>query len=824
MSAPCRSVFVLACSLFAGWLATAASAAPLLRSHYELMYGPAGYGDPAHPSVGDVNGDGRNDLVYGALAGGPPLIVVHFGLPGGDLAVLPTTSPAPGDMAAGSTVNLVAIDQDQHLDAVINGQDSVHVLIGLGDGTFRRATTIAGSFHVPGIGDLDGDGLMDLVVCRIATGSVEVFHGDGQGGFVAGSLIPVGIEPHASQVVDADADPWGDILVGTWEQQSVLLRGSAAGSFTSSTIPVPGTRFGVDLNSDGFVDAVGDSLLALGNGDGTFHSPAAHGLWSFWGGALFAADVNGDGHPDLVGQQPTGHQQIRIRLGDGSGGFGAEATYFTTGLCLNLGSGDVDTDGDVDIVGTGGSCIVLASGSDGSPGRPGRTRVVQADPDDVSGPPYVYIHRGTGDGALTQALQFTLPLAPSSVAIGDFDGDQIPDVVAGGNGSIAVALFGKSLSGPAISTYPSTPSVNRIRTSDLNGDSRSDVIALGNHTIEIRLALADGSLDAPFGIPAPGTTDFEVADLDGDGDQDLVLNSDVIYVGHPNGSFGASVTVPVNMVGDIQAVDLNGDGWLDLVSQNSSSDPLVLIAAGPLSYPSGQPYPVDNAPSAALAVARIDGDAIPDILLDGPDFHLFRGLGGGAFAPGEFVDTAPGPANPAWLRVADMDGDGDNDAVKAGVILARSNGDGTFELHRRYSVLAATAIDVADMNGDGRPDVVATGTRTGVGYCAVLLNQGAPAVAVGEPAARVVALAVRPLRNPGRGRAAFVVDVAEAAPFALELLDVAGRRLAHEVREARAPGRHHVTLTPAEGWRAGVYFARVRQGLLTGVARVTLLP
>jgi hypothetical protein len=280
-----------------------------------------------------------------------------------------------------------------------------------------------------------------------------------------------------------------------------------------------------DFNGDGRQDlAVAKELsgtvsILLGNGNGTFtQAPGSPITVGTDPTSVAVGDFNGDGIPDLaVANQGSG--TVSILLGNGNGTFTqAPASPITVGKDpISVAVGDFNGDGipDLAVTNFGGSSVSVLLGN--------------------------------GDGTFTQApgSPITVGKDPISVAVGDFNGDGIPDLAVTnfGGSSVSVLLgngdgtFTQATGSPiAVGSGPFSVGVG-----DFNGDGKQDlaVAAQFSNSVSVLLGNGDGTFTQASGPPITvGSTPISVAvgDFTGDGRQDLAVANFV----------SASVTVLVN--------------------------------------------------------------------------------------------------------------------------------------------------------------------------------------------------------------------------------------------------------------------------------------
>src|SRR5262249_18133895 len=257
------------------------------------------------------------------------------------------TSPA---FAVGSTPHGEAVgdfngDGKADLAVVNQGSNTVSILLGNGDGTFKPKTDYATGTTPVGIavGDFNGDGKLDLAVANLGAKSISILLGNGDGTFLAKTDVLLPLTPYALTVADFNGDGKADIAVTTQNttvsaptDDVTLLLGNGNGTFQApvSTVTDSFTGFqnlnaggrssiqSADFNGDGRTDlavvnnkdtwglggraqarppfpAVGSVSVLLGNGDGTFQAPRNFGV-GIGANSVAVGDFNGDGLPDFA--------------------------------------------------------------------------------------------------------------------------------------------------------------------------------------------------------------------------------------------------------------------------------------------------------------------------------------------------------------------------------------------------------------------------------------------------------------------------------------------------------------------------------------------
>jgi len=379
LSAAFISVSFLSCK--AGDASGSSAEQPLFKHAPGSPFAVAG--DPGNVAIGDMNKDGKPDLIV--TGGRSRSISVLLGQGDGRFRVVPnaalTAPESPGEMELGD------VNGDGSLDLAFVTHDSYGVTLVLGDGKGGLAFAPNSPIlmkdgqhpHTHGLGmaDLNGDGKLDLATVNNADNDISVAYGDGRGNFTrAPSPFAVGPSPYPLALGDVNNDGHPEIVATTtatgpqraqqlpFSRALTLLLNDGHGGFRARQLPLrTGQPWRVaigDVNGDRKTDLVAthheqSALTVLfGDGKGGFTETSAspfdfgHDVFS-----IALADTNRDGKPDAVAAAGDG---VRVMLGDGRGGFkpASNSPFLTGGGTWRFALGDVNEDGKTDVVTTSG--------------------------------------------------------------------------------------------------------------------------------------------------------------------------------------------------------------------------------------------------------------------------------------------------------------------------------------------------------------------------------------------------------------------------------------------------------------------------------------
>ena len=550
-------------------------------------------------------------------------------------------------------------------------------------------------------GDVNGDGITDLLVPRFIANTISVILGNAAGPPTV-VLVTSVVRPLAVGVGDFNHDGKADLVVShessppLFTTSLAVLIGDGSGGFgpptdfpASLSKPLVVSDFNNDGNQDVFVgnSSTNVSQVHLGNGGGAFG--AGINLVVPNNDDAVAADFNADGKMDLA-TVDDGSAFASVVLGDGTGHF-IGATSFPVSAARSVATADFNNDGKVDLLTAGYSDVVS-------------------------------LLLGNGFGAFGAATILTTGGATEAVAAGDFNADGKADVTSVGNSLVAI-LLGDGTGGVAQSAnYATSQAPINVVTGDLNGDNKLDV-AVANcsgcgDAASIFQGDGNGKLRSALILPA-GSSPFSIThgDLNNDGRPDLAvanITDDKVAVLLANGTGGFAPAVSFAVGTQPRSVnlgDLNGDQKLDLVTANFSGTVTVLLGDGVGGFGPANHITVPGFNPDYAAIADLNNDGVADLAvayLNASFVSILLGNGAGGFSAATNFTV---PFGAQQLVVNDLNGDGKADLVAAtisGLSVLLGNGAGGFGTANTLATPAtAFSAVVSDFNDDSKADLAA---------------------------------------------------------------------------------------------------------------------
>jgi len=537
---------------------------------------PLGVPLPQLPALIDFDGDGDLDVLAPTVLSVGNRLLRNMGSTFVDASSL--LPPIPGGVR---DLSVADFDGDGHVDVAMLVNDNLDVLWGTGGGlTLQQVLASTGASTIDLV-DFDGDGDPDLVSGR---NSVQLLQNLGGRQFARSTIVNEAVSAVGEGDVDGDGRP--DILFATTVSPDWVRcwRGGAGEVLDapfhlgprSPFANLSSTPFAGDVDGDGRTDLLIPTLSGLvvdhAIGDGSFAVTVSTAPVASGGPELpHLADLDLDGDLDLVIAEPTA---LRAYRNDGSGNFtrvlDVPTAYPATPGYDDTRLGDVDGDGDLDLVRINsnymvlvrnlGACTfagpqIITSGSVSSPGI-GIAAIDLLDLDgdgdldvvcnftQAGGGHQILTNNGSGVFTPVSSFAIDLGLEPWSLTHLDIDGDGDQDLFVGSpisprllrNDGAGVFTVLSATYLPPASTLTSI--IANVLCADFDGDGDVDVFGIANPSGGVYRAVllindgtghfADGSVAriGPFRPANNGSPRLVAADLDDDGDLDIITGGD----------------------------------------------------------------------------------------------------------------------------------------------------------------------------------------------------------------------------------------------------------------------------------------------------------
>lgn len=544
-------------------------------------------------------------------------------------------------------------------------------------------------------------------------------------------------------------------------------------------------------------------------------SPAVNTTVGSLPSAVRSADLNEDGIQDLVvANYGAGTLSVMLGLGSagvGNGGFAAPVAYTTGTNPGSLAFADVNDDGILDVVvgleGQSDLAVHLGQGA-----------------------------AGVGDGTLAAATFMPLPMPARGVAVADLDEDGYEDLIAVCGGSGLAIARGQGADGIGDGTFAAatlisvTTSPTAVHVTDLNEDGIWDLaitatglrVLLGNGTG----GKGDGTFAAPVSYTV-GATPASVSsgDVNRDGITDLVVGNSggstvSVLLGNGSGGVGdgtlqPAIDVSVGSTGprDVQIADWDQDGNPDVGMANNNGSKVVTIVTGlgDGTFLTPNTYPVSTSPYA-LALSDFDEDGGVDMAVCNRGVTNVSRLLAGCDPSTSSALTLTAPnGGEAWIEAEERVVSWTKGAGVLAVDVEVSHDDGA-----NWQTIAANVTDTSftwtvtprAAEGTARMRVVDRNRpQFGDASDAAFTITPLSALSAGP---QVTSLELRGAwPNPTRGALTVTFALPRAGDAQLELIDLAGRRVASRLERGLSAGAHQMTLARGAVLAPGLYLVRL---------------
>ncbi len=707
---------------------------------------------PWYATIGDLDGDGKPDMAVANEQSNSMSVYRNLCTPGN---ITVSTFTTKSDLATGNGPRVIAMgdmDGDGKQDLVTSNYSGTSLSVfrniattgNLGSTSFATRvdlTTGANPWGV-GVGDIDGDGKLDIATANYNSNTVSLFRNTGSSGTISFSTkvdFTTPTQPHALSLGDLDGDGKVDLAVANAGSANVsVFRNTAtSGSITTSSL---GGR--LDLNAGGTPYNVS------------------------------IADIDGDGKPDMAVTN-YGSNTVSIYLNNPMSQpptiTGVSPNVGNPGTTVTITGTNFNTTAANNVVYFGATKATVSAASATSltvvspiGATNERLSVINVPNSSAAWEQYSFLPKFDNSLFPAGAMNFNpkVDFAPTNnsygFAFGDVDGDGKTDMVIANTLGSGVSVFRNiSTTGTIASSsfaakvdFATAAGARAVSIVDMDGDGKLDIVVgnINSNNVSVLLntstsgSVTSGSFAAAVSY-AVGTSPVNIVtgDFDGDGKADVAVTNNgsttmsILRNLSANGSISLAgkidFTTGASPLG-IAAGDIDGDGKLDIAVTNSSAATVSVfrntssigsISSG--SFAAKVDFTTGTSPSG-VSIGDIDGDGKPDILVGNTSSNtlsLFRNIASsGSLTTGSLeakVDYTTGTgAN--YIALGDLDGDGKVDIAVSNltsntVSLFRNanSAAGSFtsgSLAAKVDLVTGNSpniVWIGDLDGDGRPEI-----------------------------------------------------------------------------------------------------------------------
>src|SRR5690554_6230573 len=338
----------------------------------------------------------------------------------------------------------------------------------------------------------------------------------------------------------------------------------------SSEAQLARSVFAADINGNGHQDVIasariGDFHIAWFenlDGEGNFGAPQI--IEDELSGQIYkvvAADLDNDGHIDVLASASNTGEIVWYENLDGQGGFSARKTIDIIPRTISVIAADVDGDGDMDIIG-----VSVDQG-------------------------LFWFENMDGNGNFSDKKIIDSQISSRSVVAVDFDGDGDLDILINGHTNYEVSWYenldGLGNFGPKQIVDGTGMYANMVAAGDITGDGAMDIVFASNADNEVAWfenldGLGNFGPKHVLSNNVIGATAVYIADLDNDGDMDVLATSVEVYGGEVvwfenldgQGNFSEKKVISTEVMSPYSAIaaDIDGDGDMDVVSASQNDN------------------------------------------------------------------------------------------------------------------------------------------------------------------------------------------------------------------------------------------------------------